>query len=79
MALFQIEFQPNSKAKEAGMVAQARRTYGPGWKAALSHSGKAFGLSRVRFVNHPGNPGVGTAYDADGKIVGQVTASRVGA
>lgn len=76
MAKFAIKYTPTRKAQQTGARPATRTVFAPGWKAALNESDRAFDLHQVRFINHPGNPGVGVAYDANGQVVGQVTAVK---
>lgn len=76
MAQYNINYTPTKAAQAAGILAQSKRVIAPGWKAALNGSDKAFNLAQVRFITDPRNPGVGVAYDEDGQIIGQVTATR---
>lgn len=74
---FKIEFQPSKTAQAGGLKARTATVYGAGWKDALNQSDAKFDLAHVRFLTHPSGRGLGTAYDSDGRIVGQVVAKAV--
>ena len=73
---FTLIFEPNTKARKDGLLQKFTTVRGYGWKDALSQADREFGLYTTRFITHPSNDGVATAYDEDGDIIGQVTAVK---
>lgn len=77
MPKFSIDFDPNTAGKAQGREHVYAHVNAPHWKPALAKSSTMFDLHKVRFINHPGNPGVAAVYNEDDQIIGQVTAKKV--